>query len=36
LPSGPITYLFLGRRDSIANTPMHLTEQLGATLRAAP
>ena len=36
LPSGPITYWVLGRRGSITNHLMHLTEQLRSMLRAAP
>jgi hypothetical protein len=36
LLSGPITYCVLGRRDSITNALMHLTEQLRVMLCTAP
>ena len=34
LPSGPITYLGLGRTGTVMKTLTQTTEQFGATLRA--
>src|SRR5437660_9545783 len=35
LPSGPITYLALGRRGSVMNKLTHSTDQLGANVAPA-